>query len=372
MQTMISTTPAESIANQPDDSFNMAFVSLPTNQNELEKVDLIFAELKKIRQQNECLVKECMDEKQDLQQKHDDEKQHILLEIELQKEALQNELEKKCDELKNISFENHTQKSVSEKMLNFLGRMMDGKLNKKFLLKIFEEDPELLLISFFVIFTEIHTMILDNNTDNDAMPEDEDEGSDEENGNQQSDDNQSNEVENQNGNNEEQIENGSETGTDNNRDEIMPDDSADSNGSNYTNDIDREISSMIVNNFNGNGSEMRTDRPQSTPITKVDLMPPPPSDFVMKQMVPIKINCYKCEESFIKESSFENHLKADHNIAMVNTSPGKFVRVEKNRSKRKRMQRNGDDDDVDEKENLMHSSRINPMKQATKKMKKNK
>lgn len=70
-------------------------------------------------------------------------------------------------------------------------------------------------------------------------------------------------------------------------------------------------------------------------------------------------NCYRCEESFIKERSLIAHLKYEHNVELVDntkdkesesisdanfSTPGKFVKVLKQK-KRTRANRNDTDDD---------------------------
>lgn len=127
------------VAIQSDESFNVLCVSLGLHhtKNELEMVDLVFAETKKLRAKSEGLMMECLTELQDVRQAYNNELIAVKTEIGQQMESLQCELAKKSDELKNASVENQQQYIIKEKFKNFLNLMSDRKLHFFFIISIY-------------------------------------------------------------------------------------------------------------------------------------------------------------------------------------------------------------------------------------------
>lgn len=91
-------------------------------------------------------------------------------------------------------------------------------------------------------------------------------------------------------------------------------------------------------------AQSNNSMPQTRAVSALVIqVPRPPLTEQASDSVPKKLMCFKCEESFLKETSFLNHLLSDHDIFMCQEPleedpPGKFVRVKKIclSSKRKR------------------------------------
>lgn len=330
-----------SLENDTDFSLLSASLDMQKVQNdEVAQAKVTFKHLGRVRDKYEVLCYNSVNELDEMKKKHLEEIENFHNDVEKKMNALQAELAKRTDELENMHIKMLATDAFNEKLQSFIESIYDRKWNFTLLFLVFHffrliwTQISLLIFFFFSVsaeikkcFDEIKGKVAVEANECETMSLNSDDGTEQ---NQQ----QLNDDEANGGGDQRQLqESENENEQFENADEMEQD---------IPNETERDNEEGLATTEEENDSGKENEQPGEVVLPKASIAK---KSVTLQKAVSAEQQkvadkkCFRCEETFVKETSFLIHLSAEHGIHM-NSDPenpiaGQFVRAPTRKINRK-------------------------------------